>query len=140
MAYDNTRQSAMPPQQGEEEEHPRKYQSSLPCRIGRCATSYGQGHHGGMMRDGGNDKMGERGAGGDGSYNTQMHTSTDHGGCHPPTAAMGRHSRLSSIQQSANILWDRATSLQQGRQQQKCFFFQMVPKFILSSPTCSRSQ
>ena len=101
----------MPPQRGEEE-HPRQYQSSLPCRIGRCATSYGQGHHGGMMSGGGDDKMGESGVGGDGSYNTQIRTSTNLGGSRPPTAVMGRDSQLLSIQQSAKIQLDMTTSLQ----------------------------
>jgi hypothetical protein len=37
--------------------------------------------------------------------------SMDHEGCRHPMAAMGPHSRLLSIQQSANILCDRTTLL-----------------------------
>jgi hypothetical protein len=63
------------------------------------------------MRGGGGSKIGGRGTVGDDSYNRQVRTSNDHGGCHCPMAAMGPHSRLLSIQQSANILCDRTTLL-----------------------------
>jgi hypothetical protein len=64
-----------------------------------------------MMCDDGGGKMGGRGAGGDNSYNTQLHTWIDYGGCPRPMATIGHHSELLSIQQSANILCDRATPL-----------------------------
>jgi hypothetical protein len=64
-----------------------------------------------MMRGGGGGKIGGRGAVGDDSYNRQVCTLIDHGGCRHPMAAMGPHSRLLSIQQSANILWNRSTLL-----------------------------
>ena len=41
------------------------------------------------------------------SYMLQFCASIDDGGHHPHTTAMGPHSRLLSIQQSANILYDR---------------------------------
>jgi hypothetical protein len=63
------------------------------------------------MRGGSGGEIQGRGTGGDGSYNRQVHTSTNHGGCRRPMAAMGPHSRLLSIQQSANILWNRSTLL-----------------------------
>jgi hypothetical protein len=63
------------------------------------------------MRGGGGGKIGGRGTEGDDSYNRQVCTSIDHGGRRRPMAAMGPHSRLLSIQQSANILWNRSTSL-----------------------------
>ncbi len=63
------------------------------------------------MRGGSGGKIGGRGTGGDDSYNRQVRTSIDHGGCRRPMAAMGPHSQLLSIQQSANILWNRSTSL-----------------------------
>ncbi len=78
-------------------------------RIGRYAASSGKGHCGGMMHGRGGGKIGGRGTGGDDSNNRQVRTSIDHGGRHCPMAAMGPHSRLLSIQQSANILWDRST-------------------------------
>jgi hypothetical protein len=55
------------------------------------------------MHGGGGGKIGGRGTGGDNSYNRQVCTSIDHGGCCCPMATMGTHSRLLSIQQSANI-------------------------------------
>jgi hypothetical protein len=64
-----------------------------------------------MMRGGGGGKIGGRGTGGDDSYNRQVHTSINHGGCLQPMAAMGPHSWLLSIQQSENILWNRSTFL-----------------------------
>ncbi len=63
------------------------------------------------MHGGSGGKIEGRGAGGDDSYNRQVHTPNDHGGCHCPTATMGPHSRLLSIQQSANILCNRTTLL-----------------------------
>jgi hypothetical protein len=64
-----------------------------------------------MMRGGGGGKIGGIGIGGDDSYNRQVRTLIDHGGCHRPMATMGPHSWLLNIQQSANILWNRSTSL-----------------------------
>jgi hypothetical protein len=65
-----------------------------------------------MMRGGGGGKrVGGRGTGGDDSYNRQVRTLIDHGGRRRPMAAMGPHSWLLSIQQSANILWNRSTLL-----------------------------
>ncbi len=81
------------------------------CRIGRYAALFGKGHCGGMMHGSGGGEIGGNRTGGDDSYNRQVCTSIDHGGCHHPMAAMGPHSRLLSIQQSANILWNSSTSL-----------------------------
>jgi hypothetical protein len=67
------------------------------------------------MRGGGGGKIGGRGTGGDNSYNRQVRTSINHGGRRHPMAAMGPHSRLLSIQQSANILWNRSTLLKLER-------------------------
>jgi hypothetical protein len=64
-----------------------------------------------MMRGGGGGEIGGRGTGGDNSYNRQVHTLINHGGCRRPMAAMGPQSRLLSMQQSANILWNRSTLL-----------------------------
>ncbi len=63
------------------------------------------------MRGGGGGEIGGRGTGGDDSYNRQVCTSIDHGACRHPMATMGLHSQLLSIQQSANILSNRSTSL-----------------------------
>ncbi len=63
------------------------------------------------MRGGGGGKIGGRGTGGDDSYNRQVRTLIDHGGRSHPMATMGPHSWLLSIQQSANILWNRSTLL-----------------------------
>ncbi len=49
--------------------------------------------------------------GGDDSSTMQIFALIDHGGRRHPTAAMGPHSRQQSIQQSTNILFERATSL-----------------------------
>jgi hypothetical protein len=64
-----------------------------------------------MMHGGSGGKIGGRGTGGDNSYNRHVHTSINHGGRRRPMAAMGPHSRLLSIQQSANILWNSSTLL-----------------------------
>jgi hypothetical protein len=79
------------------------------CQIGCYAALSRKGHHGGMMQGGG--KIGGKRAGGDYSYNRWVSTSVNHGGRCCPTATMGPHSRLLSIQQSANILCDRTTLL-----------------------------
>ncbi len=63
------------------------------------------------MRGGGGSKIGGKGTGGEDSYNRQVRTSINHGGRCCPMAAMGTHSQLLSIQQSANILWNRSTLL-----------------------------
>jgi hypothetical protein len=56
-------------------------------------------------------EIGGRGTGGDNSYNRQVSTLINHGGRRHPMAAMGAHSRLLSIQQSANILCNRTILL-----------------------------
>ena len=76
------------------------------CQMGRCAASSEQGHHGGMMPGGGGGKMQERGVEDDNSYSMQTRASINDGGCRHPTADTGLHSRLLSIQQSANIPCD----------------------------------
>jgi hypothetical protein len=64
-----------------------------------------------MMRcGGGGDGRGRGGVGGD-LYNSTKKNSIDHDGRRRPTAATGPHSRLLSIQQSTNILFDRNASL-----------------------------
>jgi hypothetical protein len=55
------------------------------------------------MCGGGGGKIGGKGTGGDDTYNRKRCTSINHGGCRCSMAAMGPHSRLLSIQQSANI-------------------------------------
>ncbi len=81
------------------------------CHIGCYAALYGKGHCGGMIHGGGGGKIGGRGTGGDDSYNRQVRTLINHGGRRCHMAAMGPHSWLLSIQQSANILCDRTTFL-----------------------------
>ncbi len=80
-------------------------------QIGGYAALSRKGNHGGMICGSGGGEIGGRGTGGDDSYNRKICTSINHGGCHRPMAAMGLHSRLLSIQQSANILYDRTTLL-----------------------------
>ncbi len=63
------------------------------------------------MRGGGGGKIGGRGAGGGDSYNRQICTSINHDGRRHPIAAMGPHSQLLRIQQSANILCRRTALL-----------------------------
>ena len=63
------------------------------------------------MCGGGGSEIGGRGAGGDDSSMMQIFASIDHGGRRHRTAAMGPHSRQTSIQQSTNILFERATAL-----------------------------
>jgi hypothetical protein len=64
-----------------------------------------------MMRcGGGGDGRGRGGVGGH-LYNSRQKKSIDHDGRRRPTAAKGPHSRLLSIQQSTNVLFDRNTSL-----------------------------
>ncbi len=63
------------------------------------------------MRGGGGSEIGGRGTGGDISYNRQVCTLINHSGCRRPMAAMRPHSRLLSIQQSANILCERTMLL-----------------------------
>jgi hypothetical protein len=64
-----------------------------------------------MMHGGSGGEIGGKGTGGDDSYNRQVCTLIDHGACHRPMAAMGPHSQILSIQQSASILCDRTTLL-----------------------------
>ena len=80
-------------------------------QIGPYAAPFGKGHCGGMMRGGGGGKIGGRKVGGDNIYNRWVSTSINHGGCQWPMATIGPNSRLLSIQQSANILWDRTKLL-----------------------------
>jgi hypothetical protein len=98
-----------------EEERPsqhRRSQLGQPLgQIGHGAASSGQRYHEVMMCGGGGGKIGGRGAGGDDSSMMQIFASIDHGGRRHRTAAMGPHSRQKSIQQSTNILFERATSL-----------------------------
>jgi hypothetical protein len=55
------------------------------------------------MHGGGGVKEGRIRAGGDNSYSMQTRASTDDVGHHCPTAAVGPHSPLLSIQQSTKI-------------------------------------
>ena len=71
----------------------------------------GQGHHKGVICGSSGGKIGGRGAGGDDSSMMQIFASIDHGGRRHRTAAMGPHSRQTSIQQSTNILFERAMAL-----------------------------
>jgi hypothetical protein len=61
------------------------------------------------MRGGSGGKIGGRRAGGDDSYNRWVCILIDHCSRRCSTATMRPHSRFLSIQQSANILWDRTT-------------------------------
>jgi hypothetical protein len=69
------------------------------------------GLHGGMMLGGGGGKLGGIGPGDELSYMMQFCASIDNGGHRHRTTAMGPHSRLLSIQQSANILCNRLVLL-----------------------------
>jgi hypothetical protein len=64
-----------------------------------------------MMRGGGGGKIGGIRPQDWFSYTMGLHASINHGGRPLPIAAMGPYSQLLSIQQSANILWNRSTSL-----------------------------
>ena len=64
-----------------------------------------------MMRGGGGGELGGIGPGDEVFYSMRFLASIDHGGRRRPTAAMKPHSRLLSIQQSANILCDRLVLL-----------------------------
>ena len=63
------------------------------------------------MRGGGGGELGGIGPGDEVFCSMRFLASIDHGGRRRPTAAMKPHSRLLSIQQSANILCDRLVSL-----------------------------
>ena len=63
------------------------------------------------MCGGGGSKLGGIGPGDKVSYTIQFHASINDGGHHCRTTAVGPHSRLLSIQQSANMLYDRLVSL-----------------------------
>ncbi len=63
------------------------------------------------MLGGGGDKLGGIGPGDEVSYTMRFRASINDGGHCRCTTAMGPHSRLLSIQQSANILWDRLVLL-----------------------------
>ena len=69
----------------------------LSRRPGRDIMIMGEGR---MMCGSGGGNMGGRGVGGDNSYNTQISTSIDDGGCHRPMAAVRPHYRLLSTQQT----------------------------------------
>ncbi len=77
--------------------------------IGCYASLSGKGHYGGMMHGDSGSKIEGRGTGGGNCYNRQICTLINHGNCWHPVAAMGPHSWLLSIQQSANILCNRTT-------------------------------
>ncbi len=63
------------------------------------------------MRGGSGGELGGKGPGEEVFCSMRFLTSIDHGGRRPPTAAMKPHSRILSIQQSANILCNRLVSL-----------------------------
>jgi hypothetical protein len=63
------------------------------------------------MRVGGGGKLGGIGLGDEVFCSMRFLVSIDHGGRRRPTAAMKPHSRLLSIQQSANILCNRLVLL-----------------------------
>jgi hypothetical protein len=63
------------------------------------------------MRGGGGGEIGGKGPGDKFFYTMGLRASMDHEGRRRPMAAMGPHSRLLSIQQSAYILCDRTTLL-----------------------------
>ncbi len=63
------------------------------------------------MRGSGGSELGGIGPGDEVFCSMRFLASIDHGGRRRPTAAMKPHSRLLSIQQSANILCDRLVSL-----------------------------
>ena len=63
-----------------------------------------------MNGRGGGDGRGRGSVGGNLDNSTQK-KSINHDGRHRPTAATGPHSRLLSIQQSTNILFDRNASI-----------------------------
>jgi hypothetical protein len=64
-----------------------------------------------MMRGGGGGKIGGIRPGDKFSYTMGLCTLIDRGSCRCPMATMGPHSWLLSIQQSANILWNKSTLL-----------------------------
>jgi hypothetical protein len=64
-----------------------------------------------MRRGGGGGKIGGIGPGDEVFCSMRFLASIDHGGQHLPTAAMKPYSRSLSIQQSANILFNRLVSL-----------------------------
>ena len=83
----------------------------LPCQIGRSYASADSSHLGEMMKcGGGGDGRGRGGVGGH-LYNSRPKKLIDHDGRRHRMAAMGPHSRQKNIQQSTNILFERATSL-----------------------------
>ncbi len=64
------------------------------------------------MFGGGGGELGGIGPGDEVSYTMQFYALIDDGGHRRRTTAMGPHSRLLSIQQSANIVCDRLVLLQ----------------------------
>jgi hypothetical protein len=68
-------------------------------------------HHGGMMLGGGGGELGGILPGDKVSYMMRFRASIKDGGHHRHTTAMGAHSWLLSIQQSANILCGRLVLL-----------------------------
>ncbi len=68
-------------------------------------------HHGCMMLGGGGSKIGGKGPGDEVSYTMQFRASIDNGEHRCHATAMGPHSQLLSIQQSANILCNRLVLL-----------------------------
>jgi hypothetical protein len=67
------------------------------------------------MRGGGGGKIGGIGPGDKFSYTMGLCASIDHEGCRHPMAAMGPHSQILSIQQSANILCNRTMLLKREK-------------------------
>jgi hypothetical protein len=79
-----------------------------PRQIGCCIALSGQQHHWGMMCDVGGGKIGGIRTGGKFSYTMGLCALINHGSHCCPTATMGPHSLLLSMQQSAKILWSRS--------------------------------
>jgi hypothetical protein len=71
----------------------------------------GQQHCWEMMRGGGGSKIGGIRPEDKFHYRMGLHALINHGGCRCATATTGPHSQLLSIQQSANILWNRSMLL-----------------------------
>jgi hypothetical protein len=73
------------------------------------------------MHGGGGSKTGGIRLGDEFFYMMGLHASINHGGCRCPMATMGPHSWLLSIQQSANILWNRSTLLKLEKNYHKLY-------------------
>jgi hypothetical protein len=82
-----------------------------PQEIGHCAASSGKKNCWGTIRGGGGGKIGGTGPGDEFSYMMGLRALMDDEGRHCPMTAMGPHSCLLSIQQSAYILCNRTMML-----------------------------